>query len=306
VSESPHGPLNPYFSIRVRNFIQVCLGWTKDRVVVEERGHVREQFASIVAKELSLINDVTRQTLVPMARVVQMKSRDLQNKESWQPGSVQFFIDKAKDGFTHFQVPEWTIFNTMESYLPKTDKAIAKKMDEGDFQRIVVLDYLLGNIDFNLGNILFVKRDRSGNGSALGIAARDSSSVHQSPKPLSAHSIDYWFSMPKAHPVKWLDKRNMHRWKALPYAEQHVMASIKTRVRDVWEEIAWQAQRFFSDDKMTKVIVDEGGAPRTITVTAIECLNHRKRALLERGDALKTLIPDPADWFVKANRALTV
>lgn len=267
VSESPHGLLNPYFWIRVRNVFQNYLGWDKDRVVNESRGHVREQFASVISNELGWTNPVTHQTLVPKARVVQMKSPDLQDKTKWQTGSVQTFIRDAKDGFTQFQVPEWTILRPVEKYLPATDSATAEKMDKREFQRIAILDYLLGNVDFNLGNVLFVNGAQQQN---------------------RAHSIDYWFSMPLTHPTYWLDTRNMHRWKALPYAQDHVPKCIQRELRNAWERIQEQAQLYFRDD-----------------ATAIECLKARYNALTMLRDSLGNLPSDPGTWYERhlASRA---
>lgn len=256
VQESPHGPLNPYFWIRMRNMVQTWFGFDHDRAVDEENGHLREQFASVVAEELGWVNEQTHQPLVPRARIGRMKSLELQNKVDWQEGSIQFFIERARDGFTHFQVPEWTIIRRIESYYPPTDEAIARLINQIDFYRIAIIDYLLGNIDFNLGNVLFVEDNK-------------------------VHAIDFWFSMPLIHPKRWLDTRNMHRWKALSYANHFVREDIKRQIETVWNRIVFHARRHF------------GEGP------TMDCFTHRKTVLINFVGALKDLPSNPGDWNLR-------
>jgi hypothetical protein len=263
VAESPHGPENPYRSIRIRNAFQQFLGMRANTSVPEEKGHVREAFASKVCEELTW--NVGATTLVPTTRVGSLESASLSPsknalvKGSSKEGSIQLWVDGCEDG--HSRVLNSSTPSTLKkaviistavvigmiaiaaiaaaivffppaaaicgpivilvaltalpviatvgfvAVITQISLAIAlireKSHDpnEQGFKRAALLAYLLCNLDFNPGNMLFKKNSND------------------------LYAIDFWFSMPNKIPETWLDIRNMHLWGQLQIADKKITAA---------------------------------------------------------------------------------
>lgn len=193
--ESPHGPENPHFWIRVRNWVQkfFCL----NRCTNEALGAKAE----VCAYKFSQILNFS--SLVPRTSIATFSSNSFKINGSVQEGSYQDFVENAHDGYKQMKIYSWMPPFLAKLFLPKNEATAKNMISERSFHEFALHQCLIGNIDGNYGNMLFQK------GSTNIIA------------------IDAWFSMPHSPPTSYLDRRGMHAWDTLVWANKPIPIDFK-------------------------------------------------------------------------------
>lgn len=221
VSESPHAKNNPHLKIRIRNKVQKILRMTS-RCIDEQEGHKAEEYASRMSERFGW-------TLVPKTRVARFASSSLSIKNSFEVGSFQEFIPNAHDGFQHFNIPSWLDNSISKYFLPDENKDTVKKLSQKSFEQFALLQYLLCNTDSNLGNMLFVKVEKKYGPDIeiekleADIAKHKDDVKMTNEKEEDAYKLygcDAWNGLPKENPDGWLNKRGLHLWDNLSWANE--------------------------------------------------------------------------------------
>lgn len=195
VTESPHGENNPHFWIRLRNLV-VSIFFSSHRCTEEHLGHIKEECAFAVCQTLGW-------DIVPKTAVVAFASFSLSQSTPstmvYETVSFAAYVPNAKDGFDQFGVPSFLCPSLTNFWLWKNDERVRQGMDEATYKKYAILQWLLMNIDGNLGNLLFNEE--------------------------GTKAIDWWFSLPYKHPDTMLDSRGLNTWGKLLYANAHITAA---------------------------------------------------------------------------------
>jgi hypothetical protein len=214
--ESPHGEHNPHFWIRIRNWIQKCLAF--HRATDETKGAAAETFAYQAAEILGF------QGLVPKTSQLTFESHSFRCPKSPEAGSFQLFVPDAHDGYTHMGIPSWMPPFLAKRLVPKGEEKTATFISEASFHEFALLQCLIGNLDSNYGNMLFTK------------------------KTDKIVSIDAWFSMPHSTPTSYLDRRGMHAWDTLFWAERPIPKEFKNLLETHNDLLLQTVRELFGED----------------------------------------------------------
>ena len=250
VTESPHGENNPHFWIRLRNLL-VSIFCNTNRSAEEHLGHLKEECASVVS-------DVLGWDLVPKTSTVAFSSLSLSQSTSstmvYETGSFHSYISDAKDGYDQFGVPSFLCPSLTNFWLWKNDERVQQSMDAATYKKYAILQWLLMNLDGNLGNLLF--------------------------SPAGVKAIDSWFSLPYKHPDTMLDSRGLNTWGKFMYANAHITQDDIRAVLQNQEAIK-AAIRGKLGDEANRVHPDSNSS-------IISCLEDRIAILKKYADDNKT------------------
>jgi hypothetical protein len=201
--EEPNSGNSPKFSQRVKTLIRKVIPWLNGHnCLIPQQGYHAEAAAS-------KIDSLLRLHIVPFTRTQSFCSRKFHvhksgspfSKDKWKTGSCQEFKKHCQSASEKLGIVHWLPPFSLPLYISYHREKASNIISQEQFEKLVILDFIMANMDRHYGNWLI----------------KDRSAKHKKAK---AVAIDNGLSLPFKHPEDYFAKRYAYYWASMPQAHK--------------------------------------------------------------------------------------
>jgi len=189
--------------------------------------------------------------VVPITKLETFTSNAFSGDTKEKLGSCQLFVEGTKSGERAFRIPSYLSHFLKKVYLRVFEGKLSNVLDQDRFEKMVILDFLIGNQDRHLKNLLVEGK--------------------------SAVAIDNGLSFPNKKPDNIFSLRHQYYWRHLPQAKKTFSEDSKGRL----DKIKTQDER----QKLFQLLQDTMKDGETCGFN-----EEQKREMVERMEMLEAVI----------------